>query len=331
MYSPWDPVDLQTSWGVFAPGAVLFYTDEDAVVVDARRKDKKIKLRIQRINGERIEREVKLPESLRAQAVALLKEGQIRAVALPAVIWHEDKLFSPRNLVGILASVIVSAALLVPMMLGGNAGALLYWAFAAGGAAGIYARRLVKGGKVTFVAPDRLGLSMTTILPYALTREQGKLWISPTAGADRRQLAHDRVAAIRTSYLERREDIAYRIESSALFDPMVPATAAFEAALVAFDDVTDATPTATLDDLATEVELTFNVAQANAERLGLEHLPEGARSDARRAGKAARLAAGATTAGERQASLAQIKRILDSLALYYLPTLDERLAIEAGP
>ncbi|WP_040282984.1 hypothetical protein [Tessaracoccus massiliensis] len=78
------------------------------------------------------------------------------------------------------------------------------------------------------------------------------------------------------------------------------------------------------------MELTFNVAQANAERLGLEHLPEGARSDARRAGKAARLAAGATTPGERQASLAQVKRILDSLALYYLPTLVERLAIEAG-
>ena len=41
--------------------------------------------------------------------------------------------------------------------------------------------------------------------------------------------------------------------------------------------------------------------------------------------------AGASTEGERQASLSQVRRILDELALYYLPRLDETLAIEAGP
>jgi len=123
--------------------------------------------------------------------------------------------------------------------------------------------------------------------------------------------------------------MAYRIECSALFDPKVPATAVFEEALVAFEDVTDLTPTDEFDALATEVELAFNVAQANAERIGLSHLPEDKRADARRAGKAAHLAAGAATEGERQASLAQVKRILDSLALYYLPTIREKPALEA--
>ena len=53
------------------------------------------------------------------------------------------------------------------------------------------------------------------------------------------------------------------------------------------------------------------------------------RGPKRRAGKAAHLAAGAATEGERQASLAQVKRILDSLALYYLPTIREKPALEA--
>lgn len=334
MYATWQQIPVATTWGQFEPGAVLLYTDDQAVVIDARRStsDKsKVKLRIQRPDGERFERDVKRGETLDAQARSLLDSRDHRAMALPAVIWHEDKLFSPRNLAALLASALVTTVFMVLMSLASNAFSFVYLAFMIAGATAMGVRRMWKGGRLTFMAPDRLGLTMGTIHDYALTREEGKLWVPPTPGSDRRGLAFQRVDAIRDSYLALREDIAYRIEASALFDPKVPATAAFEAALVGFEDVTDLTSTDDLDALATEVELTFNVAQANAERLGLQHLPADKRADARRAGKAAHLAAGAATEGERQASLAQVKRILDSLALYYLPTLDERLAIEPGP
>lgn len=329
MYATWQQVPPDTTWAGFAPGAVLLYNDDEAVVVDARRgQNDKIKLRIQRPNGERFERDVKPGESLGAQAASLLEGPGARAMVLPAVIWHEDQLFSPRNIAALLASALVTTVFMVLTSLNSNPMSFLYLSFMIAGAAAMGVRRLWKGGRLTFLAPDRLGLTTGTIHAYALTREAGKLWVPPTPGSDRRGLAYQRVDAIRDAYLGLRGDIAYRIESPALFDPKVPATAEFEAALVAFDDVTDLTSTDELDERATEVELTFNVAQANAERLGLSHFPEHARADARRAGKAARLAAGATTEGERQASLAQVKRILDSLALYYLPAVDEKLAIE---
>ena len=325
IFNAWQRVPMDLQWKDFAPGAVLLHTDDDAVVVDARLKkdEDKVKLTIQRLNGERYEKEVEGKQTL-PKAYDGTLHSDLRAVALPGVIWSRDGLFTPRNLVAILATAIVMS-----FMLASGAG-MWYLAFVAGGGAGMAVRRYWKGDReVEFLAPDRLGLTMETILPYVLAREQGKLWVPPTYGANRRQLALQRVDAIRNTYLELREDIIERIERPALFDPAVPATAEFEAALVRFEDIDDNTPTEMLDELASEVEVTFNVAQANAERLGLEHLPEDARSAARRAGKAARLAQGASTDGEREASLRQVKKILDSLALYYLPTLDERLAIEA--
>lgn len=339
MVDTWQPIPLHATWGEFEPGFCLLYTNVDAIVVDAQRDydggrwaDNDVKLVMQRTNGARFTEEVKPSETIgRTGTELLLDDGTdddvVRALAIPTVIWSEDKLFSTRNLVVLLATTltITLAMAIVPK-------SMFYFVFLAGGAVGESIRRFWKSrNHAQIMAPDKLGITMETIHPYALTREQGKLWVPPSANADRRQLVFQRVNAIRTHYLELREDIAYRIECSALFDQAVPATAEFEAALVAFDDATDATDTDQLDALASDVEVSFNVAQANAERLGFEHLPEQARSDARRAGKAARLAAGATTEGERQASLTQVKRILDSLALYYLPTLDERLAIEAGP
>ena len=68
--------------------------------------------------------------------------------------------------------------------------------------------------------------------------------------------------------------------------------------------------------------MTFDAARANADTLGLDHLPVTARDDARRAAGAARLAAGAATEAERAAANAQVVRILGSLALYYLPDVD---------
>lgn len=339
MVDTWQPIPLDATWGEFEPGFCLLYTNIDAIVVDARRRESdgtehqnKVQLRMQRINGERISKTANLDEPIgRTGATRLSVEAAegdaVRALVIPTVVWSEDGLFSARNLVVMLAT-----TLTITLMMAVLPGSMFYLAFLAGGAVGELIRRFWKSrNHAQIMAPDKLGITMETILPYALTREQGKLWVPPDASSNRRQLVMRRVNAIRTHYLELREDIAYRIECSALFDPAVPTTADFEAALVKFDDATDATPTDRLDALASDVEVSFNVAQANAERLGFEHLPEHARSDARRAGKAARLAAGATTEGERQASLTQVKRILDSLALYYLPTLDERLAIEAGP
>jgi len=75
-----------------------------------------------------------------------------------------------------------------------------------------------------------------------------------------------------------------------LFDPVVPRTAAFERALVEFDD-----------DPSSE-----------------------------RAVKAARLVVGAGTEGERDAAIGQLQRILDSLALYYLPDRVSRPVLTDG-
>lgn len=331
IFNAWQPVPMDLRWEDYAPGAILFHNDTNAVVVDTRRKkdSKDIKLEIQKLDGERYEEDAKPQDPLFKKMPGLVggDPRDVRAVALPGVIWSRDSFFAPRNIVALLAMAVVVSLFLV----GDNLG-MHYLAFMAGGGAAMAVRRYWKSGNtVEFLVPDRLGITLDTVLPYVLAREQGKLWIPPTHGANRRQLALQRVEAIRNKYLQLREDIVQRIEAPALFDPAVPATSEFEAALVAFDDVTDATPTERIDALASEVEVTFNVAQANAERLGLEHLPEHARDDARRAGKAARLAQGATTEGEREASLRQVKKILDSLALYYLPTLDERLALEAPP
>lgn len=125
-----------------------------------------------------------------------------------------------------------------------------------------------------------------------------------------------------------RIDLVYRIEQPALFDPGAPTTAAFEEALAAFaaDDQSDVPR---LEELAARVELAFKVAVEHAERTGLRHVPAAERGDVRRAAKAARLAVGATTPGEREASLAQVRRILDSVALYYLPSsVDEAMALQ---
>lgn len=139
---------------------------------------------------------------------------------------------------------------------------------------------------------------------------------SPDAARD---AALARVADVRALYGRMLSDVAYRIENSALFDSAVPLTSRFETALALFSDATDQTTDAELTRRAGLVRVTFDAARANAETLGLGHLPVTARDDARRAAGAARLAASAATEAERAAANAQVVRILGSLALYYLP------------
>ena len=81
--------------------------------------------------------------------------------------------------------------------------------------------------------------------------------------------------------------------------------------------------------LAQEVRATFAAAKANAERIGMDHLPEAARGKARTALKAAAVAADKSAPEpERETALRRAVALLDELALYYLPTgTDARKAI----
>lgn len=127
-----------------------------------------------------------------------------------------------------------------------------------------------------------------------------------------------RVDQVKATYGELAADIVYRIEASALFDPAVEQTQRFQLALLAWDP---SSPEAA--SLATEVEDSFTEARATAERLGLDHLPETARGTASRAVKSAKLALSATTEAERLAARRQVADLLGSLALYWLPPVDE--------
>ena len=146
---------------------------------------------------------------------------------------------------------------------------------------------------------------------------------------DRRAAALRRADEIKAEYGELLSDIVYRIDHPALFDTAVPATEQFQVAMVRLDNALGF-PLEALEDAVNELEISYSLARDHAETVGAGHLPEDARDAARRASKAARLAASATTEGEREASLTQVRRILGSLALYYLPTIEaETLSLEA--
>ena len=132
-----------------------------------------------------------------------------------------------------------------------------------------------------------------------------------------------RIDRLKLTYGELLSDIAYRIENSALFDNAVPVTRDFQVLLMRWDDEQAGLPAAERATLARQLELAFDTARDHAETVGLSHLPSTARQDGERAVKAARLAARATSEGERKAALEQATRLLSSLALYYLPRPDE--------
>lgn len=175
------------------------------------------------------------------------------------------------------------------------------------------------------LAAGRLALDGPDLVEYARARLAGE---RPGSSADRLEEATARVADIREEFGALTSDIVYRIDHPALFDTAVPTTGQFHAALMRFDDA-HSLPISAVEDLAADVEVAYSLARDHAETIGQAHLPEAARDGARRAAKAARLAAGAATEHERAASLAQVQRILESLALYYLPTIDSAtMAIE---
>lgn len=146
----------------------------------------------------------------------------------------------------------------------------------------------------------------------------------PPAGADpSATAAQARIDAVKAAYGELAADIAYRIECSALFDTSAPLTRQYELLMLRWEDDRARLSPDDLERLAREVSLAFDTARGHAEAVGLTHLPTTAHADAGRAIKAAHLAKNAATDGERTAAMAQVVRLLDSIALYYLPPADE--------
>ncbi|MDO5066027.1 MAG: hypothetical protein Q4D96_01940 [Propionibacteriaceae bacterium] len=174
--------------------------------------------------------------------------------------------------------------------------------------------------RVEVLGQQRMGVTWHTVHAYALAVERGELWQGELpAGAMPSPAAQ--VERIRQDYARLRSDLVYRLECPALFDPAVPTTAAFEAALVDFEDSLTA-------QAAARVEVRFEAARQHAERTGLRHVDARDRAEVARAVKVARLAQDAPSPGERAAALAQLQRILEPLALYYLPSRTELPAIE---
>lgn len=127
----------------------------------------------------------------------------------------------------------------------------------------------------------------------------------------------DRVDMVKATYGQLMGDIIYRIENSALFDGAQASTNRFQVALLTWDATAKNAP-----QLADEVEDAFAAARRDAERLGLDHLPETARNPARRAAKAAVTALGDAPKAEKAVALSRMEEILTSLALYYLPVVE---------
>ncbi|HJE51473.1 MAG TPA: hypothetical protein K8V15_05775 [Tessaracoccus flavescens] len=134
---------------------------------------------------------------------------------------------------------------------------------------------------------------------------------------------------VKEEYGKLLSDIVYRIENPALFDAQEPVSKAFTLALLQWDNNDGVATPDERRALAHRVRATFTAAKANAERLGMDHLPEVARAKARTALKAAVVAADKSAPEpERETALRRAVAILDDLALYYLPTgSDARKAI----
>lgn len=145
-----------------------------------------------------------------------------------------------------------------------------------------------------------------------------------------REEAEAQVADIKEAYGGLLSDVVYRITNSALFDPSVPQTREFTLLMAQWDDLPDDASETTAAELARALRIAFDTARANAEALGLTHLPSTARPPARRAVKALHLAKDAATPAERTLALERAADILGSLALYYLPEPNEARRMLGG-
>lgn len=241
---------------------------------------------------------------------------RVEAICIPPIIWRGGGKPTKWQLpVMLLASALVTAIMV--LVVGGVEGGLL--AVPAGIGIGFLVWNFFRHPKPTrILTAGGVQLDASNILDYAIARRLGERPdVRPLE--DRRAELTDRADDLLTEYGELMLDVAYRIENSALFDSAVATTEAFNVAMVRYQNEVE---TLNLDELAAAVrdlEITYSVARDHAETVGLAHLPASAQPDARRAAKAARLAADAGTDGERAAAMDQVIKILRSLALYYLP------------
>ena len=303
---PWSLLDPGTRLEQIAPCGLLIFTDDTAhhltvkavpgsghVVEDVTRWA--ALGRLKDLSGD-----VTLAEC--AEQAALRGMRDPRFMLLPGVViprpseaWH-------------LLSLLVALA-----VLGATAWLRDGWVFAGGFLVALLGVPLVALALTPPRVPgqEKLGVTASNIHAYALAVERGELWRGALpAGAPVRP--ETQVERIRQEYAALRCDLLHRLENPALFDPAVPTTAAFETALAEFAD----SPTSQAAD---RVEIRFQVARQHAERTGLRHVAPAHRGDVARAVKIARLAADASSPGERAAALTQLRRVLESLALYYLP------------
>ena len=167
--------------------------------------------------------------------------------------------------------------------------------------------------------PYSRGHVIERLMEIPATAPRQSLVVGAVAAPADRALAIERITQVKERYGELLTDVVYRIENSALFDPAVEPTREFTLAMATWDDQHTTLSPDEAAALSREVRLAFDTARAQAEALGLNHLPETARADADRAAKTARMAMHATTDGERAAAIEQTNRILTTLALYYLP------------
>lgn len=315
----WEPIPQSVAMRTLDGQTILALppNSTDALVVTVQVYEGNIYLRHARLpNLDKPARLTGADSTLGVNLIKLFKmPTQVECIAIPSIEWPGRggglRFRGPVAAVGALAS---GTGLLA---LGGVAGAALALPVAAAVGGGLWALLRRRRGARILTAGD-LHLDGSNLVDYAIARRLGE---RPDVLSDdgRTARASRRIDDIRADYGRRAADIAYRIENSALFDAAVPTTAAFEAALVRCDAEAPALSPSELEGLATDLEIAYSVAVDHAETVGFQHLPSTARDDARRAHKAAQLADGAATDGEREAAVAQVIRILSSLALYYLP------------
>lgn len=181
------------------------------------------------------------------------------------------------------------------------------------------ARRTPPTVRFRWFGEDRV--SVDNVVDYA--RQRMGLIPAVDPNEERRRRALRRIGHLRAVYGEMRLDLVGQIDHPALFDGAAPTTAQFLASLWEAEHLPDDAAPATLEQAAARAEVHFATARNHAERVGIKHLPRAKRSQGRRAAKIARLAVDGATEGERQAALAQLREVLDSLALYYLPDGDD--------
>ena len=142
--------------------------------------------------------------------------------------------------------------------------ALALWVGAALSFIAVPAVVLALPAKTVILGQERVGVTPETVHAYALAVERGELWgdALPAGAPTSPRVQVDRIGQ---EYVQLRSDLVYRLECPALFDPAVATTAAFEAAMVAFEDEPSSAN-------ADRVELKFNLAREHAERVGLRHV-----------------------------------------------------------